>query len=71
MSIDEIATRLGMDAETVTKIFDPFYTTKESGKGTGLGLAIVREIIQAHGQRINVISTVGVGTEFVFTLDPA
>ena len=37
-------------------------------KGTGIGLAIVKEIIQAHGENINVISTEGVGTEFIFTL---
>ena len=35
-------------------------------KGTGLGLAIVKEILHAHGQHINVISTEGVGTEFTF-----
>ena len=40
-------------------------------KGTGLGLAIVKEIISAHGQHINVISTEGVGTEFIFTLEKA
>jgi signal transduction histidine kinase len=40
-------------------------------KGTGLGLAIVKEIIQAHNENINVISTEGVGTEFVFTLKKA
>ena len=37
-------------------------------KGTGLGLSIVKEIVQAHGENINCISTEGVGTEFIFTL---
>ena len=37
-------------------------------KGTGLGLAIVKEIITAHNENINVISTEGVGTQFVFSL---
>ena len=54
----------GMDAETVTRIFDPFYTTKESGKGTGLGLAIVAQIVETHGGRIYVDSQPGEGTEF-------
>ena len=37
-------------------------------RGTGLGLSIVKEIVQAHGENINAISTEGVGTEFIFTL---
>ena len=66
---------IGIPSSEITSIWERFYKGDSSRgkdrKGTGLGLAIVREIIQAHGQRINVISTVGVGTEFVFTLDPA
>ena len=54
----------GMDAETVSRIFDPFYTTKESGKGTGLGLAIVAQIVETHGGKIYVDSEPGAGTEF-------
>lgn len=57
-------TGCGMDAETVSRIFDPFYTTKESGKGTGLGLAIVAQIVETHGGRIYVESHPGEGTEF-------
>lgn len=57
----------GMDAETVAKIFDPFYTTKESGKGTGLGLAIVAQIAETHGGKVYVDSTPGEGTEFKIT----
>lgn len=54
----------GMDTETMSRIFDPFYTTKESGKGTGLGLAIVAQIVETHGGKIYVDSQPGEGTEF-------
>ena len=61
----------GMDAETVSRIFDPFYTTKESGKGTGLGLAIAAQVVEQHGGRIYVDSQLGVGTEFRIVLPVA
>ena len=58
--------------DSIKKIWERFYKTDLSrGKdkrGTGLGLAIVKEIISAHNENINVISTEGVGTEFIFTL---
>ena len=57
-------TGTGMDAETLARIFDPFYTTKESGKGTGLGLAIVHQICDTHNAKVYVDSEPGVGTEF-------
>jgi len=63
---------IGIPSESLKKIWDRFYKTDLSrGKdktGTGLGLAIVKEIVQAHNENINVISTEGVGTEFIFTL---
>ena len=73
---DEIITSIrdtgtGMDPETVSRIFDPFYTTKESGKGTGLGLAIAAQIVEQHGGRIYVDSQLGVGTEFRIVLPVA
>ena len=65
-------TGCGIPKESLTKIWDRFYKIDTSRgkdrKGTGLGLAIVKEIINSHKQNINVISTEGVGTEFIFTL---
>jgi signal transduction histidine kinase len=52
----------GIAPDAVPKIFDPFYTTKEVGKGTGLGLSIAYKIVTQHGGRIDVRSTLGVGT---------
>lgn len=63
---------VGISSENQLKIWDRFYKVDDSRgkdkKGTGLGLAIVKEIITAHNENINVISTEGVGTQFVFSL---
>lgn len=63
---------IGIPKESITHVFDRFYKSDLSRgkdkKGTGLGLSITKEIISAHHENINVISTVGVGTEFIFTL---
>lgn len=65
-------TGIGIPKDHLKKIWERFYKTDASRgkdkKGTGLGLAIVKEIIQTHNENINVISTEGVGTEFIFTL---
>lgn len=65
-------TGIGIPKDSIKKIWNRFYKTDLSrGKdkrGTGLGLAIVKDIIQAHGENIDVVSTEGVGTEFIFTL---
>jgi two-component system NtrC family sensor kinase len=58
----------GIPKENMSKIFDPFYTTKEVGKGTGLGLSIVYSIIEKLGGRIMVASELGVGTTFTIYL---
>lgn len=68
-------TGIGIPKNEINKIWDRFYKTDLSrGKdklGTGLGLSISKEIINAHKQTIDVVSTEGVGTEFVFTLPKA
>ena len=58
----------GMSPEVKQKVFDPFFTTKEVGEGTGLGLAIVFRIIQEHHGKIEVVSSKGLGAEFIITL---
>ena len=55
-------TGIGLKQDEIEKIFEPFYTTKETGKGTGLGLAMVYGIIQQHGGHINVYSELDQGT---------
>ncbi len=66
---------IGIPKDSIKKIWERFYKTDVSRgkdkKGTGLGLSITREIIQAHNENINVISTEGVGTEFIFSLTKA
>lgn len=66
---------IGIPKSSVKKIWDRFYKSDTSrGKdksGTGLGLSIVREIIQAHNETIDVVSTEGVGSEFTFSLSLA
>ncbi|MCI7795053.1 MAG: HAMP domain-containing histidine kinase [Lachnospiraceae bacterium] len=68
-------TGVGIPKSSIKKIWDRFYKSDTSRgkdkKGTGLGLSIVKEIIQAHGENIDVVSTVDVGTEFIFTLPKA
>ena len=63
---------IGIPKDALKLIWDRFYKSDLSRgkdkKGTGLGLSITKEIIQAHGEHINVISTEGVGSEFIFSL---
>ena len=63
---------IGIPKDDLKLIWNRFYKSDASRgkdkKGTGLGLSITREIIHAHGEHINVISTEGVGSEFIFSL---
>ena len=54
----------GMDADTVERIFDPYFTTKAQDKGTGMGLAVVHGIVKGHGGGIRVESAPDEGTRF-------
>ena len=63
---------IGIPKDSQKKVWERFYKTDLSRgkdkKGTGLGLSITKEIVTAHGETIDVISTEGVGTDFIFTL---
>jgi len=60
----------GIATPDISRIFDPFYTTKDPGDGTGLGLAIVESIVRDHGGTVDLESTVGQGTAFTVDLPP-
>jgi len=55
----------GIDPESLSKIFSPFYTSKDGG--TGLGLAISKKVVDAHGGSLEALSNPGAGAEFVLT----
>lgn len=65
VALDLIDNGVGMEDETLLKMFEPFYTTKEGG--SGLGLPMAKKIIEAHGGVINVQSAENRGT--IFTLE--
>ncbi len=59
----------GMTADTIERLFDPFFTTRETGQGTGLGLSITHRIVTDHGGRIEATSDgPGLGSTFLVTL---
>jgi signal transduction histidine kinase len=72
MAVIEVSdTGSGIPADHLSRIYDPFFTTKEIGKGTGLGLSITYGIVQEHGGTITCDSVVGKGTRFVLSLPMA
>ncbi|MCJ8268924.1 MAG: HAMP domain-containing histidine kinase, partial [Psychrosphaera sp.] len=58
----------GMSEQTKNKLFEPFYTTKETGKGTGLGLSTSFGIIKRHNGTLSVESELGSGSVFYIRL---
>ncbi len=59
----------GMSESVRAKVFQPFFTTKPTGQGTGLGLSLAYDIVtKGHGGTLDVLSTEGIGSEFIITL---
>ena len=71
VTIEVADTGSGIPADHLSRIYDPFFTTKDIGKGTGLGLSITYGIVQEHGGTITCESSVGQGTRFTLRLPPA
>jgi signal transduction histidine kinase/ligand-binding sensor domain-containing protein len=61
----------GIPKEILSKIFQPFFTTKPTGQGTGLGLSLSYDIVKAHGGELQVKMDEGIGSEFIIVLPSA
>ncbi|HVV85746.1 MAG TPA: response regulator [Kofleriaceae bacterium] len=70
-AIEVADTGCGIAESQLTRIFDPFYSARKSGRGTGLGLAICHGIVTSMGGRIEVWSQLGGGSRFRVRLPPA
>jgi signal transduction histidine kinase len=70
-AIEIVDEGVGIPRDSMSKIFEPFYTTKPPGQGTGLGLAICYGIVRDHGGRIAVDSEEGRGSTFRVLLPAA
>jgi two-component system NtrC family sensor kinase len=71
VTVEVSDTGSGIPADQLSRIYDPFFTTKDIGKGTGLGLSITYGIVQEHGGTITCDSAIGQGTRFTLTLPRA
>ncbi|MBU8898048.1 histidine kinase [Corallococcus sp. H22C18031201] len=69
--VDVSDTGSGIPAQVLSRIFDPFFSTKASGEGQGLGLAICQQIVRAHGGELQVSSEPGAGSVFTMLLPAA
>ncbi len=65
LAVHVIDTGAGLTAEELSRVFEPFFSTKTTGKGTGLGLGISEEIVRAHRGEIEMLSVPGKGTEVI------
>lgn len=71
VSLEIRDTGCGIPADLLPRIFDPWVTTKPSGRGTGLGLSVARDVIRAHGGTIVAQSRPGMGTTLTIELPAA
>ena len=70
-TVDVADTGTGIPSEHLSRIYDPFFTTKSDGRGTGLGLSVTYGIVQEHGGTLTCESAIGHGTRFTLTLPAA
>ena len=71
MTVEVADTGSGIPSEHISRIYDPFFTTKVDGRGTGLGLSVTYGIVQEHLGTLTCESVVGQGTRFILTLPAA